>query len=240
MPDLETQKTHVALNLGNGNTIDLQIISPELKEEDSRVHGVKGLPIRIENACVRRGGDLCLCYDLDIPAGSFVTVTGPSGAGKSTLLELIAGFVIPDSGQVCIGGEDVTCLPPGKRPVSMLFQDNNLFAHLDAFTNAGLGLNSTGRFSQREREKIFRIFKQLGLEGLEKRLPEQLSGGQRQRVALARVFLRDSPVVLLDEPFTGLDRILRRNLEERISRYWKETRVTLMAVLHGDFGPLQP
>ena len=221
-----------SFELGDGHVITLQIKPPIMHGQEGERRAVKGLPIRLAQTCVHRSGDVRLCYDLDIPAGSFVTITGASGAGKSTLLELIAGFITPECGRVFIGEEDVTCLPPGERPVSMLFQDNNLFAHLDAFTNAGLGLNPTGRFSAEEREKIHRVFKQLGLSGLEKRLPAQLSGGQRQRVALARILLRDSPVILLDEPYTGLDDQLRKEIEGRIFNIWKENKITLLLVQH--------
>ena len=221
-----------SLDLGEGYVITLRIEPPAMNSDEGEGRAVKGLSIRLAQTCVQRSGDVRLCYDLDIPAGSFVTITGPSGVGKSTLLELIAGFVTPECGRVFIGEEDVTCLPPGKRPVSMLFQDNNLFAHLDAFTNAGLGLNPTGRFSAEEREKIHQIFKQLGLLGLEKRLPAQLSGGQRQRVALARILLRDSPVILLDEPYTGLDVQLRIGLEKCIQDMWQKDFPTIMMVAH--------
>ena len=221
-----------SFDLGEGHVITLRIEPPIMYGDEGERRAVKGLPIRLAQTCVHRSGDVRLCYDLDIPAGSFVTITGASGAGKSTLLELIAGFITPECGRVFIGEEDVTCLPPGERPVSMLFQDNNLFAHLDAFTNAGLGLNPTGRFSAEEREKIHRVFKQLGLSGLEKRLPAQLSGGQRQRVALARILLRDSPIILLDEPYTGLDEELRKEIDDLIMKIWIKRKVTIISVSH--------
>src|SRR5690606_10209232 len=124
-----------------------------------------------------------------------------SGAGKTTLLNLVAGFEKPESGRILIGGRDVTLLGPAQRPVSMVFQENNLFAHLSVEKNVGLGRSPSLRLKEADRAAIHDALARTGLSGKQKRLPSELSGGERQRVALARVLVRDRPVLLLDEPF---------------------------------------
>jgi thiamine transport system ATP-binding protein len=177
-------------------------------------------------------GEWRVAYDLAVPAGAVVLVVGPSGAGKTTLLHLIAGFLVPQAGSIRIGGRDVTCALPHERPVTMIFQENNLFAHLDAFTNAGLGLDPRGRFDEGARRRILAALADVGLAGMERRLPRELSGGQRQRVALARALLRASPVMLLDEPLTALDPPLRREMVALLSRLHERHGMTMFIVSH--------
>ncbi|MDU7768484.1 MAG: ATP-binding cassette domain-containing protein, partial [Serratia marcescens] len=129
-------------------------------------------------------------FDLRIQPGERVAVLGPSGAGKSTLLSLIAGFLPAASGRLLLNGEDHTATPPAKRPVSMLFQENNLFAHLTVAQNIGLGLDPGLRLTEQQRQQRAHIARQVGLEEHLERLPSQLSGGQRQRAALARCLIR--------------------------------------------------
>src|SRR5690606_25612104 len=128
---------------------------------------------------------------------SIVAVMGPSGSGKSTLLNLVAGFETPASGAVLIGGDDVSRRPPPARPVSMVFQENNLFAHLDVAQNVGLGRSPSLRLSAEDRTDVAAALARTGLAGKEARLPAELSGGERQRVALSRALVRDRPVLLL-------------------------------------------
>ncbi|EAR52906.1 ABC thiamine transporter, ATPase subunit [Oceanicola granulosus HTCC2516] len=127
---------------------------------------------------------------------------GPSGAGKSTLLAAIGGF-IDVTGRVLVRGEDVTALPPARRPVATLFQDNNLFPHLSIAQNVGLGI-SPRRLRAGDRARVDDVLARVGLEGLGARKPGALSGGQQSRAALARALVQDRPVVLLDEPFSAL------------------------------------
>ncbi|MCQ8780640.1 thiamine ABC transporter ATP-binding protein [Mangrovibrevibacter kandeliae] len=148
-------------------------------------------------------------FDLAVPAGEWLAIIGPSGAGKSTLLDLAAGFVAPDAGRIRIGDADVTTLPPSERPVSFVFQENNLFAHLTAAENVALGLAPRLRLSRAVRAKAGEALAAVGLAGFERRRPGEMSGGERQRVALARAFLRDRPLILLDEPFAALGPALR-------------------------------
>ncbi len=141
-------------------------------------------------------------YSLSVAPGEIVAITGRSGAGKSTLLDLIAGFLKPLSGTITFNGTDLTLLPPEKRPVSILFQADNLFDHLTVNANLSLGLppETAGK------KAIPMALKEVDLAGFGPRRARNLSGGQQQRVALARTLLRDQPVLLLDEPLANLDR----------------------------------
>ncbi len=148
-------------------------------------------------------GDFSLRADIVCDAG-VTAVMGPSGAGKSTLLAAIAGFIAPTGGQMAFAGREFTDLTPAERPVSMLFQDNNLFPHLTIAENVGLGLRGELRLSGQEKEAVAQAIVDVGLEGLAARKPAALSGGQQSRAALARVLLAGRPIVLLDEPFAAL------------------------------------
>lgn len=171
-------------------------------------------------------------FTLSVARGEQVAVLGPSGAGKSTLLNLIAGFLTPASGTLMIEGDDHTATPPSRRPVSMLFQENNLFSHLNVQQNIGLGLDPGLKLSALQREKLMHIARQMGIDNLMRRLPGELSGGQRQRVALARCLVRDQPVLLLDEPFSALDPALRQEMLALVSDVCHNRQLTLLMVSH--------
>ncbi|EOT5501254.1 thiamine ABC transporter ATP-binding protein ThiQ [Citrobacter koseri] len=171
-------------------------------------------------------------FTLSVARGEQVAVLGPSGAGKSTLLNLIAGFLTPASGTIMIEGQDHTTTPPSRRPVSMLFQENNLFSHLNVQQNIGLGLNPRLKLNAAQREKLHHIARQMGIENLLERLPGELSGGQRQRVALARCLVREQPVLLLDEPFSALDPALRQEMLTLVSDVCRDQQLTLLMVSH--------
>ncbi len=143
-------------------------------------------------------------FDLTIPRGTITAVTGVSGSGKSTLLDLVAGFLAPASGRIRFAETDLTPLPPEQRPASILFQSDNLFDHLTVNANLELGLDRETPAATR-RDRMAGALADVGLENMDKRRVTSLSGGQKQRVALARTLLRDRPVLLLDEPFSGLD-----------------------------------
>ncbi len=192
---------------------------------------MSGLDVRLKDTAFRFE-DMRMHFDVLFPAGSLSAVMGPSGAGKSTLLNLIAGFEQPQSGKVLIGGEDMTTLAPARRPVSMIFQDNNLFAHLDVLTNTGLGLSPTGRLDGAQREQVRAALARTGLAGLERRKPAELSGGQRQRVAIARALLRDRPVMLLDEPFAALGPALRAEMLDLVAEIHASRGFTVIMVTH--------
>lgn len=171
-------------------------------------------------------------FSLSVARGEQVAVLGPSGAGKSTLLNLIAGFLAPASGTMLIEGEDHTITPPARRPVSMLFQENNLFSHLSVQQNIALGLNPGLKLNAQQRDKMHHIARQMGLDTLLERLPGELSGGQRQRVALARCLVREQPVLLLDEPFSALDPALRQEMLTLVADVCREKQLTLLMVSH--------
>lgn len=178
-------------------------------------------------------GDTRFRLDCRIAAGAITAVAGPSGAGKSTLLNLIAGFEAPASGRVLFDGVDMTRLHPSERPVSLVFQDNNLFGHLDVFTNVALGIHpSLRRLSAPEREAVSAALAHVGLAGMGHRLPSTLSGGERQRVAFARVLVRRKPVLLMDEPFAALDPGLRLDMASLLSQLHRETGSTVVIVTH--------
>lgn len=170
--------------------------------------------------------------DLDLPPGERVAVMGPSGAGKSTLLSLIAGFLHPAAGHIRWQGHDLTGIPPGRRPVSVLFQDQNLFPHLDAAQNIGLGLRPDLRLDADQRARVARAIDDVGLTGFQNRLPANLSGGQQSRVALARVLLRARPILLLDEPFAALGPALKSEMLDLLSRIGAETGALMLMVTH--------
>lgn len=142
-------------------------------------------------------------FSLTVAPGRIAAVTGPSGAGKSTLLDLIAGFLTPQGGTLTLDDRNLLPLGPEARPVSILFQSDNLFDHLTARANLALALPGTDRKTQASR--IDTALEEVGLNGYAPRRAANLSGGQKQRVALARTLLIGRPILLLDEPFTALD-----------------------------------
>ena len=179
-----------------------------------------------------RLGDMDFSFSLDVSAAECVAVIGPSGAGKSTLLALIAGFETPTSGRVSIEGRDVTALEPALRPVSIVFQEHNLFPHLDVAANVGLGLHPALRLNREDHAEIGGALERVGLAGLHRRRPGQLSGGQRQRVALARALVRRRPVLLLDEPFAALGPALRHEMLDLLGRLRTDRGLAVLMVSH--------
>jgi thiamine transport system ATP-binding protein len=176
--------------------------------------------------------DMRMRFDLQVADGECLALIGPSGAGKSTLLALIAGFERAGSGCIRISGRDVTHDHPSARPVTMLFQDHNLFAHLDVGANVGLGIHPGLKLTAAARARVEAALDQVGLAGLGGRLPSQLSGGERQRVALARSLVRDRPVLLLDEPFAALGPALRREMLDLVRSLQAARNLTVLLVSH--------
>ncbi|MGK9202977.1 MULTISPECIES: ATP-binding cassette domain-containing protein [Sinorhizobium] len=185
---------------------------------------VKGIEIGFETTT--------LAFDCTVPAERIVAVAGASGSGKSTLFNVIAGFEQPERGEVRIFGEEMTGRPPAERPVSIIFQEHNLFAHLDAATNVGFGISPALRLDAADRMKVEDALARVGLAGFGKRLPPTLSGGERQRVALARAFVRHRPILLLDEPFAALDPGMRAEMRTLISDLHEEEGNTILMITH--------
>ncbi|SLN34647.1 thiamine ABC transporter ATP-binding protein [Pseudooctadecabacter jejudonensis] len=154
-------------------------------------------------------GSFIVSADFAVSEGGVTAVIGPSGAGKSTLLHGVAGFVPQVAGRTRVQGRDVTRAAPQHRPVSMLFQDNNLFPHLTVMQNVALALGPRLRPARDVRDRVEEMLDHVGLSGLSDRKPAGLSGGQQSRVALARALLQDRPVVLMDEPFSALGPALK-------------------------------
>jgi len=171
-------------------------------------------------------------YSLRVPEGALAALRGPSGGGKTTLLNAVAGFATPVSGRLTFRGQDLLPLPPAARPLSILFQEHNLFPHLTAAENVGLGLDPRLRLSTAQRAEAAAALDAVGLGGLGPRRPGELSGGQRQRVALARILVRRRPLWLLDEPFGALDPGLRCEMIGLVDAMRREQRATVVMSIH--------
>ena len=171
-------------------------------------------------------------YDLRVQPSEVVAILGESGSGKSTLLDIIAGFISSNSGSVTLEGKELLGLSVEKRPMTILFQNHNLFEHLTVQKNILLGVNKTLKDSIDEVKKVQAILKEVGLEAHEHKLASQLSGGQQQRVALARVLIRREPILLLDEPFSGLDDSTRIEMLELVQKITKEHKLHTLMVTH--------
>ena len=189
-------------------------------------------------------------FNLDITKGEFVTFLGPSGCGKTTTLRMIAGFELPTSGVILLNGQDISLLPPYKRPINTVFQRYALFAHLNIFNNIAFGLklkkipyevtdkngNVVTKFrhytKQEIKEKVERALKVVDLEGFEKRDISTLSGGQQQRIAIARAIVNEPEILLLDEPLGALDLKMRKEMQLELKAMHKKLGITFIYVTH--------
>ncbi|NWO08287.1 MAG: ATP-binding cassette domain-containing protein [Alteromonadaceae bacterium] len=170
-------------------------------------------------------------FNLSVAPGECLAIKGASGSGKSTLLALIAGFLQPQQGDILWRERPIQGQKPWQRPVTSLFQEHNLFEHLDVLTNIGLGLHPGLKLTAQQTVTIEQALVRTGLGGFERRLPGELSGGQRQRVALIRAILRRQPLLLLDEPMTGLDPDTRAELHRMLEEE-KQQGVAMLLVSH--------
>lgn len=180
-----------------------------------------------------RSGTFELTADLTLDAGARVAIIGASGSGKSTLLDVIAGFLPVQSGRVRWAGQDITGLSPADRPVSILFQDSNLFPHLTLRRNLALALNpASGRLRTGDDVRIEDSLARVGLSGFADRRLSEMSGGQQSRAALARVLLQGRPVLLLDEPFAALGPALKAEMLDLVSDVAGAEGLTVLLVSH--------
>ncbi|WP_230287110.1 MULTISPECIES: ABC transporter ATP-binding protein [unclassified Deinococcus] len=170
--------------------------------------------------------------DLDIRRGEFFSLLGPSGCGKTTLLRILAGFEQPDAGQVIIGGQDMTGVPPHLRNVNTVFQSYALFPHLSVQDNVAFGLKMKGVPAAQTRTRVMQALERVRIADFASRRPDQLSGGQRQRVALARAIVNEPQVLLLDEPLSALDLKLRKELQVELANLQESLGMTFVFVTH--------
>ncbi|HWL05905.1 MAG TPA: ABC transporter ATP-binding protein [Xanthobacteraceae bacterium] len=192
-----------------------------------------GALVQFENV-TKRYGDVAAVANisLDVMDDEFFALLGPSGCGKTTLLRLLAGFETPDAGRILLAGEDISQVPPHRRPVNMMFQSYALFPHLTVESNIAFGLRQEGMARARIAERVREMLALVKLEGLGPRKPHQLSGGQRQRVALARSLAKHPRLLLLDEPLAALDKKLREDTQFELARLRERLGVTFLVVTH--------
>jgi putative spermidine/putrescine transport system ATP-binding protein len=172
-------------------------------------------------------------FSLKVANGELVCLLGPSGSGKSTLLRMVGGFETPSGGIIAIDGEDVTRVPPERRPTGMVFQSHALWTHMNVFRNLAFGLKLRRLPKEEIRRRVEAVLDLVGLAGYGTRQTHQLSGGQQQRVALARSLVLEPKILLLDEPFASLDQHLRERLREEVRDIQQRLKITTLFVTHG-------
>ena len=175
---------------------------------------------------------LAISANLSLESNKIYAIIGPSGAGKSTFLNLISGFSEISSGSILWNEQEISDLPPSKRNISILFQDNNLFPHLSVWRNLALAVSHWPKISNDDEAKLHSVISEVGIRGLENRKPSQLSGGQQSRVALARVLLQKNKILLLDEPFAALGPSLKDQMLELIEKIARNRGLLVLMVTH--------
>ena len=175
---------------------------------------------------------LRLSADISLESERIYAVVGPSGAGKSTLLNILSGFTEISNGSIVWNKREISGLPPSKRNISILFQDNNLFPHLTVWRNLALAVTQQPKISNDDRSQLRSAMSEVGILGLENRKPSQLSGGQQSRAALARVLLQKNTILLLDEPFAALGPSLKDQMLELTKKIVKKRKLLVLMVTH--------
>ena len=207
--------------------------------------------IRLQHVCKEFDGlKVVDDFNLDVRRGEFITILGPSGCGKTTTLRMIAGFELPSSGTILLNGEDISLLPPNKRPVNTVFQHYALFPHLDVYDNVAFGLklkkvpvevtdrkgNKVIKMKHLDAktidEKVSRALQIVDLDEMEDRDVSTLSGGQQQRVAIARAIVNEPKVLLLDEPLSALDHKMRKDMQLELKEMHQKLGITFFYVTH--------
>lgn len=187
--------------------------------------------LHLDNLCLTQDG-FSISANWHLPAKKRLTLLGASGAGKSTVLLGLAGFIRPSAGRILWQGRDISAVSPGQRPVSILFQDQNLFPHLTLAQNLGLAINPRMRLTAGDLARVESVLDRLGLAGFGARKPATLSGGQLGRAALGRVLLQARPLLLLDEPFAALGPALKADLLGLVAELATENGTTVVLVTH--------
>lgn len=182
----------------------------------------------------KKFGDVVAVQDvsIDVGDGEFLCILGPSGCGKSTALRMIGGFELPTSGDVLIDQASVTLMPPNQRPTAMVFQKYTLWPHMRVYDNIAFGLRLRNLSKREIDAKVNEALLLVGLPSYGKRFPSQLSGGEQQRIALARALVLEPKILLLDEPFSSLDALLRVRLREELRRIQRQIKITAIFVTH--------
>ncbi|WP_343347965.1 ABC transporter ATP-binding protein [Terrisporobacter petrolearius] len=198
------------------------------------------MSLRLENLKVNMGGNEILHnINLDMDSGEFISLLGPSGCGKSTLLKTIAGLNDLQEGKVILLGNEIQNISPEKRGTVIVFQDLRLFPHLSVEKNIAFAMDLNKINKQKQKEVVNKLLKNVQLEGFEKRKIKELSGGQMQRVALARALAANPNILLLDEPFSGLDEKLRIEMGQLVKKLQRENNMTMILVTHDKNEALQ-
>jgi len=191
------------------------------------------LPLDVKNLTAHYGQTKVLeDLSLSIAAGELVSLLGASGCGKTTTLRLIAGFLQPTSGEITLGGRDLTALPAYKRDIGLVFQNYALFPHLSVIDNVAFGLKQRGLGAPEREKRAKSMLERVGLTNLADRLPGALSGGQKQRVALARALVIEPPLMMFDEPLSNLDAKLRVDMRVEIRQLQRANNTTSVYVTH--------
>ncbi len=194
---------------------------------------VSGATVRLENLS-RRYGDTVALNDLTlhVAAGEFFTILGPSGSGKTTTLMLIAGFTSPSAGEIYFGDRRLSCVPPHRRNVGVVFQNYSLFPHMNVANNVAFPLQLRGQDPPVIEQRVGHMLELVQLEDYGQHMPHELSGGQQQRVALARALAFDPEVLLLDEPLSALDKSLRAQMQLELKSLHQKLKTTVLCVTH--------
>ncbi len=171
-------------------------------------------------------------FNLEAKNGEITAILGKSGSGKSTLLSLIAGFISPISGDIKLNNSSIVKQEIHKRDLSILFQENNLFAHLSLYDNIALGINPKLKLNELEKQELEKIAKKFQIDTILSHLPSEVSGGQKQRAALCRTILQKKSLLLLDEPFSALDKELKDELLEEIKQIAIKNNLAVLMVSH--------
>jgi len=199
----------------------------------TRANGEESIAVELDGV-TKRFGKIAALDDVSllVRRGELMTLLGPSGCGKTTLLNLVGGFLMPDSGEIAIDGQRVTNVPAYRREIGIMFQNYALFPHMNVAANVGYGLRMRRVAKAEIARRVADALALIKLAGLEDRKPRQLSGGQQQRVALARALVIRPKVLLLDEPFSALDRNLRASMQVELKEIQRKLGVTTIFVTH--------
>ena len=171
-------------------------------------------------------------FNLEVQKGEFVTFLGPSGCGTTTTLRMIAGFEFPTEGEILLNGEDISYLPPNRRPINTVFQRYALFPHLNVYDNVAFGLNLKRLPKSQINAKVRQVLEVVDLEGFEKSRISTLSGGQQKRIAIARAIVNEPDILLLDEPLGALDLKMRKEMQLDLKSMHESLGITFIYVTH--------